>query len=82
MSALEILQSHVGGCREWMDKSANRCGAPAEYVLWGKLIPMKGLGPRCYDHAAKHVGQRALARGEEYALINLRELAEDLEDSL
>lgn len=46
-------------CREWPD-GGERCNAPAEFILWGKLLPPEALGPRCHDHAAKHVGHRAL----------------------
>lgn len=79
MTTLELLQDHVGGCREWVEGKGNACGAPAEYVLWGKLIPPEGLGPRCYDHAAAHVGPRALVPRSMYALINLVELAQALD---
>jgi hypothetical protein len=78
-SAIEILQRHVGSCREWQHETANICGAPSEYVLWGKLIPSEGLGPRCYDHAAMHVGHSALSPGSGWAVINLAELAGMLE---
>lgn len=79
MSVLATIQNQVGGCREWLPETTNCCWAPAEYVLWGKLIPAEGLGPRCYDHAAKYLGHHALARGANYALVNLAELAEALE---
>jgi len=72
------IQQHVGGCREWCPEESNYCWAPAEYVLWGKLIPAEGLGPRCYDHAAKHVGHDALYPRSNYALINIRDLVHDL----
>lgn len=75
MRALEVLQREIGSCREWVGN--DRCGAPSEFVLWGKLIDPEGLGPRCYDHAAQHVGHRALGdRG--CAIIDLRMLAAEL----
>jgi hypothetical protein len=78
----EALQNHVGVCREWIDtpEHGDRCGKPSEYVLWGKLLPAKGLGPRCYEHASKYVGRSGLMAHSGYALINLRELATDLEE--
>lgn len=75
-SALAVLQRHVGHCREWTDNRP--CNAMAEFLLWGKLIPAEGLGPRCYEHAVKHVGYHALASRSNYALVNLADLAEDL----
>ncbi len=59
----------VTGCREWVDN--DRCNAPAEFVLWGKLIDPEGLGPRCYDHAAKWVDHRGLG-DPSYAILDLR----------
>ncbi len=58
-------------CREWVEDKNDRCNAPAEFVLWGKLIDAEGLGPRCYDHAAQHVGHRALG-DKSWAIIDLR----------
>lgn len=61
-------------CVEDLGREENwhRCDAPAEFLLWGKLIPPEGLGPRCYDHAAKHVGFHALSPHSGYALVDLR----------
>lgn len=59
-------------CREWT-VGGDRCNGPAEFILWGKLIPADGLGPRCYDHAAKHVGHRALG-DPAWAIFHLRDL--------
>lgn len=79
---LDIIQAQVGGCREWPAGTTDRCWAPAEYVLWGKLIPAEGLGPRCYDHAAKWVGHDALRTRTQYALIHLEDLASQLTHAL
>lgn len=76
---LEVLQRHVGPCREWGEEKANICGAPSEYVLWGKRIPAEGLGPRCYDHAEKHIGHHGLGSLPGYAVINLDDLARDID---
>lgn len=77
ITKLEIIQKHVGGCRDEGD-DGYKCWKPAEYVLWGKLFPPEALGPRCYDCAAKHAGHRALAPNSGYALISLRDLEKDL----
>ena len=61
-------------CREWLSEEHNRCNAPAEFILWGKLINPEGLGPRCYDHAAEHVGHHALSPNSGYAVFDLRGL--------
>lgn len=76
---LTALQKHVGGCREWLPEKADNCWEPAEYVLWGKLISREALGPRCYDHAAEHVGHNALASRSNFALVNLEDLAHDID---
>jgi hypothetical protein len=81
---LRVLQRHIGGCREDLGVEAGfeRCGRRAEYVLWGKLIPAEGLGPRCYDHAAKHVGHNALASRSGWAIVNLAALAYEMTTAL
>lgn len=78
---LEILQKHVGGCREELGADGNydKCWKPAEYVIWGKLSPNDSLGPRCWEHARKYLSGHALAPRSQYALINLKDLTEDLE---
>jgi hypothetical protein len=70
------------GCREELGAPTyEKCFEPAEFILWGKLLPAGALGPRCYDHAAKHVGHGMLARrlsGDplklEAAIMDLRPL--------
>ena len=79
---LSVLRRHVGPCREWVEEKADSCGADAEYLLWGKLIPAEGLGPRCYDHAAEHVGHNALWSHSDYALVNLADLEKDIAGAL
>lgn len=75
---IETLRGiYPGSCREWIEdpeheRYNNRCGNPSEFVLWGKLINPEGLGPRCYDHAARYVGHDALRPNSEYAVIDLR----------
>jgi hypothetical protein len=72
-------------CHEWVDDKNDRCNAPAEFLLWGKLFPPEGLGPRCYDHAAKHAGHQALSdrQLEQTAILDLRGLqrADTLRDA-
>lgn len=75
-SILAAIRQNVGSCREWLEN--DRCNAPAEYVLWGKLIDREGLGPRCYEHAEQWVSHHGLAPRSGYALINLVELARDI----
>lgn len=75
---LDAIQVQVGPCREWPEGASDRCNEPSEYVLWGKLIDREGLGPRCYECAAKHVGHNALSTGTNFALIHLPDLAKQL----
>lgn len=61
-------------CREELgEPTFTKCGAPAEFLLWGKLFPPEALGPRCYDHAAKHAGHSALGN-PQWAILDLRNL--------
>ena len=81
-AAIEAAQRLIGGCREDVGDS-DKCWKPAEYVLWGRLMPPRALGPRCYDHAANHVGHHALARGGAgYAVIHVAELVDAIRDSV
>lgn len=66
-------------CREWIDETASYCHAPAEFLIWGKLTPPNGLGPRCYDHASEHVGHRALG-DPSWAIVDLRPAHKALAD--
>ncbi len=59
----------VDSCREWIGHE--RCNAPAEFILWGRLLPSESLGPRCFDCAVKHVGYEALG-DPSYAIVDLR----------
>lgn len=61
-------------CREELgeEHGYHRCDEPAEFILWGKLIKPEGLGPRCYDHAAQHVGHSALYPNSGWAVFDLR----------
>jgi hypothetical protein len=72
------IQKNVGGCREWVDEKNDRCWAPAEYILWGKLFDPDALGPRCYDHAAAHAGHHALG-DRAWAIIDVAALARDID---
>lgn len=76
-TAIEALRDRAESCREELGAEANfrRCGKPAEFILWGKLIEPEALGPRCYDCAARHVGHQALAPSSGYAIFDLRPIA-------
>lgn len=45
---------------------------PADFIIWGKLAPPEGLGPKCYDHAVKHLGHDMPRRSDQYAVVDLR----------
>lgn len=75
-TTMKALRKNIGDCREWV--GIDRCDEPSEYVLWGKLIAADGLGPRCYEHAAKHVGARALT-DPSWAIIDLWRLAREID---
>ena len=67
----------VTSCREYLE-NGERCWAPAEFILWGKMLPQDAFGPRCYDHAAAHVGHRALG-DPSWAIADLRPLLAELD---
>lgn len=75
LAALEEATARLAftSCREWDEELSRFCGGEAEFVLWGKLFPAEGLGPRCYLHAAKHAGHR-LPGDPAAAIIDLRPL--------
>lgn len=60
-------------CREEVDHE--RCGLSADFILWGKLLPTEAFGPRCYDHAVKHLGHNMPSRADQYAVYDLRGFA-------
>ena len=62
-------------CREWPPERLDRCNAPAEFILWGKLFPPEALGPRCYDHAYKHIGGAGMSQLDQWAVYDLRPVA-------
>jgi hypothetical protein len=62
-------------CREWVEKKANRCNAPSDFILWGKLFPPEALGPRCYDHAYIHIGYGGISQIDQWAVFDLRPFA-------
>lgn len=63
-------------CRECRDEAAPFATyvTPAEFILWGKLLPPEALGPKCYDHAVKYLGHSVATRTEQYAVVDLRPL--------
>ncbi len=72
---LEVMQRVIGGCRE-ETKGGGKCWEPSEFVLWGKLLPPEALGPRCYDHAEKHLGRGV--GDPQWAVVDLRRLSREL----
>ena len=65
-------------CREWVDEIANKCNRPAVVILWGKLFPAEALGPRCPEHAEKHLGRYYVdAIREHWAIFDLRNLTRE-----
>lgn len=60
-------------CRNWIDEKWDRCGAPADCIVWGKLLPPETLGPRCYACAEAHFGYRNVhdRDGRGYAIYHL-----------
>lgn len=77
----KAIQRYVGPCREWPPEAGDICGAPAEYVLWGKLIPAQGLGPRCYECARRHVHHSMLEPRMHAAVIDVAELARRIDEA-
>ena len=43
-------------CRNWIEN--DRCGKPADVIVWGKLIDPEFLGPRCWFCAEGQLGYR------------------------
>lgn len=44
----------------------------AEFILWGKLFAPEAFGPKCYDHAAEHIGWAGMSMIDQYAVYDLR----------
>jgi hypothetical protein len=53
--------------REWLAPPV-----PADFILWGKLLPPEAFGPKCYDHAAKHLGRWEMMNIDQCAVFDLR----------
>lgn len=73
------------GCRrEFPERSYERCGKPAEYIVWGKLFPKEALGPRCRDCLVDQCGHRAPVDSSYaiYKLPNLAALYEQFEEEM
>lgn len=52
--------------REWLAP-----GVPADFILWGKLLPSEAFGPRCTDHAVTWL-PHLLEQPDQYAVFDLR----------
>jgi hypothetical protein len=61
-------------CREWVEDKTDRCNEPAIIIIWGKLFPAEALGPRCQEHAAKHLPDLSLHTITQWAVFDLRGL--------
>lgn len=60
-------------CRECREELPFGATVPkADFILWGKLFPPEALGPRCYDHAAKHIGWAGMSQIDQWAVYDLR----------
>lgn len=71
-TALARSQEFRRECRD--ERSWRSPGVQAEFILWGKLLPPEALGPRCYEHALKHLGSGAMGQIDQYAVFDLRPL--------
>lgn len=63
-------------CRDERDEIV-----PADFILWGKLLPSEQLGPRCYNHATAYIGVLAMTRIDQWAVFDLRPLNRALTQS-
>lgn len=59
-------------CREWVYSKHDKCNAPAQFILWGRLFPTTALGPRCYDHAVRHTSNDMPYDITQWAVYDLR----------
>ncbi len=73
MSDEELLRTALEAwCRRHLMTTCRDCRiAPAEFILWGKLLPAEALGPKCYDCAAEVMGHSPLG-DPQYAILDLR----------
>ena len=63
-------------CKEWVEEKANRCGERAVVMFWGKLFDPEALGPRCDEHATKHLNGRYWKHliADGWAIMDLTDL--------
>lgn len=66
-------EAPIETCREWLRSKHDTCKEPAAFVLWGKLLPPEAMGPRCMDHARKHIPSLPHL-AHQYAVLDLRDL--------
>jgi hypothetical protein len=59
--------------REFPERSYERCGKPAEFIVWGKLFDKEALGPRCRNCVEDQCGHRAPV-DPSYAVYKLPDL--------
>lgn len=65
----------IESCRQCRDELPfGAPSVPADFILWGKLLPSDALGPKCYEHAKEWLGPRAMGQLDQYAVFDLRPL--------
>lgn len=64
------LREHCRECRDELPYGTPN--VPADFILWGKFFEPEAFGPKCYDHAQKHLGHAAMSRIDQYAVFDLR----------
>lgn len=70
----DAARSILTSCRECRDERDfyDDPVPPADFIVWGKLAEPEALGPKCYDHAVKHLGHSMPGRADQYAVVDLR----------
>jgi hypothetical protein len=63
--------SFLEWCRECRDEDKP---TPADFIIWGKLFPPEALGPKCAEHAYRHVPQAFGPMMGQWAIFDLRGL--------
>jgi hypothetical protein len=53
------------------DVDGERCNEPATVIIWGRLMNSEALGPKCDEHAARHMPDRDLGQGTHSAVFRL-----------
>jgi hypothetical protein len=67
----EIVRQTCRECRDELPIFSKNV-PQADFILWGKLFPPEAMGPKCYDHAEKHIGYRGMSQIDQWAVYDLR----------